>query len=251
MKKTYLAVVLVLLSAALFAEQFENPMLNMTVPSGLEDSQAYIVINHKFMRTLYNYPKDDLYAVFDGGANFNLDFRYMIGWNIEAQAGYTTTNREQTAGLSYTFNTPKLFFNSSVDVQFFTYRDPATGTFNQNLFYLLSLQTIPFFEERAVLTADAGYDGFNSHIGLGLGASYEIFKHIRVLAEYFPVFNETGSTAAGTTGCYSFGVKIDTFGHQFMFTAGNSSQIGTRRMMLGTNVQDVFVGLKIMRLIAF
>lgn len=253
-KTTLIALVFLFLAPAfcVFAEQFENPMPNLTVPSGLEDGQAYIVIDHKFLRSLYDYPKDDLYAVLDGGADFSLDFRYKIGWNIEAQVGYTTANREQTAALSYTLDTPKLLFNSRLDVQFFSYYDFIAGTYDQNLFYLLSLQSIPFLEDRMVFTVDAGYDGFNGYIGLGLGASYEVTRHVNLIAEYYPVFRESGvSGHIGTTGCYSAGIKLDTFGHQFMFTAGNSSDIGTRRMMLGTDTQDVFIGLKIMRLIAF
>ena len=234
------------------AEQYESPMLNMTVPSGLEDGQAYFTLNHKFLQSLRAYPEDNLYALFDGGVNMNLYFRYMPAWDIEIKFGYTTKNREQTAGLSYTLKTPKILFNSQVDVQFFSYADYVQNNFAQNLFYLLSLQSVAFWDDRVVVSVDAGYDGYNEHIGLGIGASMEIVRHIRLLAEYYPVFlREDRSVNVGTTGCYAFGIKLDTFGHQFIFKAGNSADTSTRRMMLGTTTQDVYIGFTIMRLIAF
>ncbi len=253
MKKTIALVIAFMLAAVfIFAEQYENPMLNMTVPSGLEDGQAYIVINHMFLSTLHDYPTDDFYAVFDGGANFGLGFRYMIGWGIEAKAGYTTKNREQSAGLSYTFKAPKLFFNAQADVSFFSYRDFVHSNYDQNLFYLLSLQSVPLLDDIFVLSVDAGYDGYNQNFGMSVGLSAEVLKHLRVIAEYYPVFKgPDASPLIGNTGYFSFGLKYDTFGHQFILRAGNSSDIGTRVLMLGTNKQDIYVGLTIMRLIAF
>jgi hypothetical protein len=252
MKKLIWTVALLLTCATARGEQFENPMLNMTVPSGLESGQSYLMINIKPTQPLKDYPKDDLYAILDKGANAGIEFRYMAGLNIEAKAGYITGNREQYAGASYTLLTPKLFFNSQLDVQFFSYKESQGSRYDQNLFYLLSLQSVPILDERLAISADLGYDGFNGHIGLGLGASYEIKNHVRLLAEYYPVFKGGDPGAViGSTGCYSVGLKIDTFGHQFIFKVGNSGDIGTRRMMLGTNTQDVFVGITLMRLIAF
>ena len=252
MKKLVWMAVLFLACAAARAEQFENPMLNMTVPSGLESGQSYLMINVKPAQTLRDYPKDDLYAILDKGVNAGIEFRYMAGLNIEAKAGYITGNREQYAGLSYTLPAPKLFFNSQLDMQFFSYKESQGSRYDQNLFYLLSLQSVPLLDERLAISADLGYDGFNGHIGLGLGASYEIRTHVRVLAEYYPVFKGGDPGAViGSTGCYSVGLKFDTFGHQFIFKVGNSGEIGTRRMMLGTYTQDVFVGITVMRLIAF
>lgn len=252
MKKVLVIIFFVLLVAAARAEQFESPMLNMTVPSGLESGQAYVTINLKSMQSLRNYPKDDLYAIVDNGVNMDLSFRYMAGLGIEAKAGYITANREQYAGLSYTFLTPKLFFNSQFDVQFFSCKDSTTPGYDQNLFYLLSFQSVPLIDDRLSASFDLGYDGFNEHIGLGMGISYEIIRHIRILAEYYPALKtDSQNPDIGDTGCYSFGLKIDTFGHQFIFKAGNSCDMGTRRMMLGAKTQDVFIGLTIMRLIAF
>jgi hypothetical protein len=251
-KKIIIIAISFFIAAAVYAEQFENPMLNMTVPSGLEDGQAYFVLNNNFLRTLHDYPTDDLYALFDDGVNMNLNFRYMTVSGLEAKVGYTTKNREQTAGISYVYKNPKLFLSSQLDVQFFSCVDYVHNNFDQNLFFLLSMQSVPLIDDKVVVSADAGYDAFNENIGLAIGLSYEVLSHLNLLAEYYPVFKGADSNQnIGTSGCYSFGIKLDTFGHQFIFKVGNSPDTGTRRLMLGTDRQDIYIGLTIMRLIAF
>ncbi len=252
MRKFLLIAVVFFSVTAARAEQFESPMLNMTVPSGLDDGQAYLTLDGRFSQSLNGYPKGDLFALLDNGVNFGINFRYMAEFGIEAKAGYITNNREQFAGLSYAFYAQKFFFNSQLDVQFFSYKNQTQPEYAQNLFYLLSLQSVPFYEDRITASVDLGYDGYNSHIGLGLGLSYEIINHFRLLAEYYPLLKDSGTSPdMGNTGCYSFGVKFDTFGHQFILKAGNSVDVGTRRMLLGVKTQDAYIGLTVMRLIAF
>jgi hypothetical protein len=249
MKKFALVLLVIFAAAPVFAVQYENPMLNMTVPSGLDDGYMYLEIGHKFFQSFYKYPSDDFFALLNYGSNISIGMRYMIWQGIEANAAYISYHREKTIGISYTLKTPQIGFNTRFDVQFFNYQDLGPGEpVVQNLFYLVSLQSEPFLDDRVNVSLDAGFDGYEQAPGLGIGVSVETLKHVRVLAEYYPVLKAIGNR---TTGCFSAGIKIDTSGHQFIIRIGNSQEIGTKGMMHGAANLDLYGGFEIMRLIVF
>lgn len=252
MKRILLALCVMLQSFLVFAAQYEEPMLNMGVPSGLDQGQMYFKFDHKFYQGLNSYPDDDLFALLDNSVNMNLELRYMAVAGLEVNAGYTTDNREQMLGLSYVLQFPDLFFNVQAGLQYFTYRDFVNNNYNQNVFYSVSIQSVPFFDDRLIISLDAAFDGFVQNPGMAIGASFEVFDDISVLAEYYPVIKlDPANTLVGATGVYFFGFKMQTFGHQFIFKFGNSTDMGMRRFMLGTDTLDLYAGFSIMRLIRF
>ncbi len=256
MKKLVLVLLAMLCVGAVSAKQFENPMLNLTVPSGLEQGEMYLVIGHKFLQTLYHDStasydlKNDFFAVLNYGSNVKIGLRGMIWQGIEANVAYVSKHREKIAGLSYVLKTPDIGFITQMDIQFINFQDmPADiNPVKQNLFYLLSVESIPFLDDRVAVGVNAGYDSLEKQAGLGIGISVETIRHFRLLADYYPVINPAGGR---TTGCYGFGVKIDTNGHQFVIKAGNSDEIGSRDLMHGTTNNNMYIGFDIMRLISF
>ena len=252
MKKTVLILFLLSAAGCIFAAQYENPMLNMDVPTGLEQGQTYFKFDHKFYQALDKYPKNDMFALFDNQVNMNIELRYLAVAGLEINAGYTTKNREQTAGLSYALNFHELHFSVQAGLEFFTYRDSVHGNFDQNLFYSLDIQSEPLLDDKLILSLDAGYDGYALNPGLAIGASYEILRDISLLAECYPVIKLAAQNdCIGPTSVYFVGFKIQTSGHQFIFKFGNSTDIGMRRMMLGVTKSDLYAGFSIMRLIRF
>jgi len=252
MKKLVLVLFLFLSAGCIFAAQYENPMVNMDVPTGLEQGQMYIKFDHKFYQALNMYPKDDMFAIFDNLVNMNLELRYLAVAGLEINAGYTTANREQTAGVSYVLKFHDLHFNAQAGIEFFTYRDFTHSDYDQNLFYSLDLQSEPLLDDTLVISLDAAYDGYAQNPGLGIGASYEILRNISIMAEYYPLIKANlKSDCLGTTGVYFAGLKFQTSGHEFILKFGNSSDIGMRRMMLGASRLDLYAGFEIMRLVMF
>jgi hypothetical protein len=252
MKKMVVAVLLLLSAAPVFALQYENPMLNMAVPSGLEKGQMYFQFEQKFYQALNSYPDSDHFALLDGGANLNISIRYMAIAGIELNAGYTVLSREKTAGASYVLNLIDLNFNIQAGLEFFSYYDYARSSDDQNLFYYLALQNTPLLDGRLIFTADAAYDGYNKNPGAAIGVSYEVVRGLSVLAEYYPVIKtDKNNKNIGDISCYSAGFKIQTSGHQFIFKFGNSYSMGIRQLMLGVKTQDIYAGFEIMRLIVF
>jgi hypothetical protein len=253
MKRLAVVLMLVLSSASVFALQYENPMLNMTVPSGLEQGRMYFTFEHNFYQTFHNYPSTDFLALLDNGANMNISLRYLAIAGLEISAGYTVLNREKLAGLSYVLKFPDIYFNVQANIQLFSYHDFVHDNEDTNLFYSLAIQSEPMLDDRLIFSLDAAYDGYNENIGLAIGASFKVLTDIALLGEYYyPVVKIDGANSAiGAAGIYFFGFKIQTSGHQFIFKFGNSYEMGMRRLMMGTKNLDMYAGFEIMRLIVF
>jgi hypothetical protein len=246
LKKIVFILAAIMISFAAFAEQFERPMIDLDVPSGMERGQMYFELGEKFNTSLKNYPADDFFAIVDGGANIKLGIRYMATNNIEIITSYISEKMEKTAGLAYTFDFERDGFNAKIEALYINYKETPGEALKSEPFGLVSFQTVPFIGKMFVLTLDCGLE--SGHFGMGTGILYNISEHNCLLAEYYPVINQYKSN---TTGCYSFGYKHDTYGHQFIFRVGNSNQIGTRDLMHGTNSDNFYAGFDIMRLFAF
>lgn len=252
MKRILLIVAALMLAAAASADQYEAPMLNMDVPSGLQQNQLYFTFEHNFLQSLRTYPSDDVFAVLDNGANLGINLRYRIIAGLEAEAGYVTANREKTVGLSYQARFEQAFLSVGASVRFFSYEDFVNSNTDQNFFYAVCLQSVPLLDEKLTVSLDAAFDGYNGTFGMAVGAGYEVIRNLVIIAEYFPVIKSGDDESfLGEYGIYVFGIRYQTFGHQFMVKFANTTAIGMRRMMLGSGTLDVYAGIEIMRLAAF
>ncbi|MGD0565828.1 MAG: DUF5777 family beta-barrel protein [Candidatus Goldiibacteriota bacterium] len=248
MQKFLMSLLLILIPFIAAAEQFEHPMLDLDVPSGIEQGQMYFEAGSKFYTSLYNYPKDDFFALLNYGANTRISARYMAINELEVMTSYIEEHREKMAGLAYTIKEDKIWFDAKIEAEYINYQDFSAQTARQNFFGLLSLQSTPFFDDRFVITFDGAYDGFGGRFGMGAGISWLVTRHLSLLGEYYPVIMKYQSNSEGS---YGFGIKFDTYGHQFMLRLSNSSEIGARDMMLGAPDNNIYAGFDIMRLVAF
>jgi len=261
MKKFFIFVLVLLAAASVYgkdAPQYEKPMLDMYVPSGLVDNKMYVDFGHKLYRSLANYPSNDIFALVKSGANFNIGLRYMIWNGIEVNTAYDTSKDEKNIGASYVMKFPQLFFNAQAGLQFFDYEDPARGQQARNFFYSLSAQTVPLLDDRFTAAIDLAWDGYLNVFRTALGINFEVLKGLSISLEYYPQIQLEGgdgedAAPAGPqmSGVYGFGIKYATYGHQFMLKFGNSPEIEAKQLMQGVTKQDIYVGFTIMRLIDF
>jgi hypothetical protein len=235
-----------------FLFSYELGMLNLNAPSVLNKSAVEISIMHRFYGVATKDPLNTLAGI-EAGANVAEGIRYCIFNGLEAGGSYIRDQKEYKLDIGYTHLMPKIFLRSRIDVEFFGYKDTATAGRVNNLFPQATLQGV-FLNGRIKPIVSAGFDGEYKKPRFGLGLSATILKDIGwyiketgLLFEYFPVARDSASPS-GAKNCFSIGFAARTHGHQFIFLLGNTYEIGTRQMMVGSPSNDLHFGFNIRRL---
>ncbi|MCK4591420.1 MAG: hypothetical protein KAT86_06670 [Candidatus Latescibacteria bacterium] len=238
MLKIFSVVVTLLIPQVLLS--YDSGMLNLEVPTDLEQRQAEFIVQHRFYGKITEEPVDTFLGM-DMGANVGVGLRYAIREKFEFDVSHTRIQKEYTIGLSYAYVVPEIL-QGQAEIQFFSFK-PGTKERKRGIFSQLSWQSEPVLK-RLTPVVNIGYDGYSGKAGLGLGVDVGIFEGLSMIGEYFPVLYGDDQV-----DCFAFGFRIRTYGHRFMFLLGNSSEIGTRRLMLGTNNRDLYFGFNIHRLL--
>lgn len=238
MRKTLLVILVLLIPQTLLS--YDSGMLNLRVPTNLEQGQAEFVVKHRFYGKISDETWDTFFGM-DGGANVGISFRYSILEKFEFKISRTRLQKEYTTGLSYAYVISKVL-HGQADIQLFSLK-PGTQVREKAFFYQLAVQSAPVLKKFTTVV-NIGYDAYNEQAGLGLGVDVGILESLSIIGEYFPVLEGDDEV-----DCFAFGFRIQTYGHRFMFLLGNSRQIGTRRLMLGSDTRDLYFGFNIHRLL--
>ena len=230
----------------------ENSALNLNVPSHLDAKSLAIEIRHRFYGVLTEDPFENFFGL-NLGANAHLGMRYALIPRLEINVSYTTYEREYRAGASYATQLPAIPVQGQLDFQYFDF-SRAQERF-RDFYAAIALQSEPI--ARAFIpTVNVGYDGYSEKVGFGFcleaGFEWEFgpIERISLAGEYYPVLGRD-ETINGPNNYYAAGLRIDTYGHQFMLQISNGWEIGPRRLMLGAITNDVYLGLSIHRYIRF
>jgi hypothetical protein len=250
MKKRLMFILLVVNAGCLFA--FEPGALNLKVPSNLDKNSLVFDVKHRAYGVLTDGPLDNFFGL-DRGANVSIGVRYAMLPRMEINASYSTGWKEYVVGLSYAHHFPQIYLKGQVDVQYFDFE--RADERNGNFYYGLALQSFPL---GGVLTPtlNVAYDGFNEKFGMGFGLDagfdweFGPVKHISLIGEYYPVL-QAEDNITYTENYFAAGLRMDTYGHHFMFQISNGSEISTRRLMLGSPTNDLYLGFNIHRILRF
>ncbi len=230
---------------------FNQEMPNLKTPISIEANEGVFNLVHHF-----DHPNDNPFNI--SSANVLLGFQY-VAWkklSFTLDYSYITSEKELALGTGYAFSFPQAFIETQIDVQYLNFEPTDLTTHQNSIFILGSLQSLPdplIKKVRGI--ANVGYDSFNERPGLGFGININIIEDhgmlqsLSVFGEYFPVLDkDIGITKyVKDKDTYSFGIGALTYGHQFVLEAGNTIELGTRRMMLGTDTNRIFVGFNIKR----
>jgi hypothetical protein len=123
---------------------------------------------------------------------------------------------------------------------------------NNNFLYQFNVQTQPI-AGRILPAVNFIYDGLLSKFGIGTGIDVVLKEDIDLVGEFYPAMGKKDTTFDGHqfVNCYSIGFKINTPGHHFFFSVGNSTDIGVRRLIHGAKSNNINFGFNIQRLIKF
>jgi hypothetical protein len=244
----------VVLCSMIFA--LEPTSLNLQVPSGLEKNELYMDVVHRH-KGLIRINKGSVGI--GEGANVGLNLRYRAWQNLDINAVYIRDNKEYAIGASYAYFIPQAMLRSQIGFQYFTYEKQPLAR-RRNFFYSLVLQTDPLLN-KFIPTVNLAYDGYNQKVGLGIGANVEFrinlgpLDKLNLIGEYFPVLSgldeEEESDITGPTNSFAFGINFSSYRHQFIFLAGNNTDISSRRQMLGAVNNDFHFGFIVTRFQSF
>lgn len=221
-------------------------MINLIHPSGLKQKQAEVMIRHRFYGDITDDPLNNFLGM-DAGANVSLSARYQFFRKAEAKLSHTRRKSEKILGLAYRIDVEDFPVYGQLGIDYFSYEELSQPeTTRQNLFYHFSLQNEEIMD-RFVATMNTAYDGYNQRLILGFGMTIKIVDSISLLGEYYPVLDRDSATEKlthyiGDEDAFAFGVKFDTYGHQFIFLLTNTDNTGLRRASLGTT-QDSYLRL--------
>ncbi|MGB9596339.1 MAG: DUF5777 family beta-barrel protein [Candidatus Poribacteria bacterium] len=227
-----LSIVMFFIPYALIAYD-DSGGLNLKGITALKTGQLEFRIDHRFYGKINEKPIDTFFGLYSG-ADVSIDLRYLLWSTFEINTSFKRYENENTIGLSYAVLFPMV--KGQIDAQLFSYKhyniDIQKEERITNAFVLLSLQTDQLMKV-ITPTVNIGYDAENKEIGAGIGIAIIVLKDkgtmqkLALLGEYYPTKLENSDN------CYCFGIRVETYGHNFDFLLGNNSNIGVRRLMLG------------------
>ncbi len=247
MKRLFLLLSLVLFSTGVAADR---SMITLSNPSMLDPLQLQVSLIHRFRGPVDHDSFETFFGLHEG-ANVGTAFRFCILKHFEAKTHYFYPTREASVGLSYSFYLKRIHVNTQLEAHWLTTREIGQDREN-GFFFLAALETDPLLKRMAFLI-NLGYDEILNHWGAGIGLDFSILKSLILMGEFYPVFDQ--NNALDQHG-YAFGVKIRTYGHQFVLQLSNGGRaagpdLGVRRMMAGASDQRLYLGFTIHRLFDF
>jgi hypothetical protein len=198
-------------------------------------------IEHHFFGAIDDEPIDNFFGL-DSGANTQFDLSYAIQDNLQVHVARTSTEKEFNLGTSYKLPEMK-GIHPLVGLDFFSFKEVGQTSRDQNFFYHIS-GSYPNVIPKFVPQISIGIDGFDNHIGFGLGGEYQLLKSIYTTFEWVKT-----TDVAGNEHSFNMGISKKTFGHQFLLFATNNTNIGFRRAIEGASTKDWSLGFKITRVI--
>jgi len=258
MKLFSLVVLLYALATSAYDEQ---SFPNLVVPTNLSPRNMEVSVQHRFQGKV-----DTAGTVFGLATTVWADFglRYVLWSTLEAKAAFYPFNgKEFELGASYAYLIPKMFLRTQFDGTYYNYSSytfDSTGqkeTRKNAAAILMSAQTYPILNSISP-AINVGYDFDKSSWGMGTGLIVTLIEGLDVFGEYFPRLQKSPKDTTLTKNAFSFGVKLSTAGHHFLFLLQNCSffnpaagSIGSRHLMFGTDNNNLHFGFEIERLFSF
>jgi hypothetical protein len=261
--KTMKLFFLILFASILSVSAYEEQSFpNLKVPTNLSPGNMEVFVQHRFQGKI-----DTAGTVF-GLATYvwaGFGLRYVLWSTLEANATFYPFNgKEFELGASYAYLLPKIFLRTQFDGTYYNYSSytvDSTGRQNETRksagALLFSAQSYPIVKSISP-AVNIGYDFGKESWGLGTGLIVTLIEGLDVFGEYFPRLQKSPQDKTLTKNAFSFGVKLSTSGHHFMFLLQNCSfynpaagSIGSRHLMFGTDNNNLHFGFEIQRLLTF
>jgi hypothetical protein len=211
-KTNFLLIVLTALPGLIFSYE-KYAMLNLSVPSDLEERQMQFSIAHRFYGVATEKPLETFFGM-HGGANPGLGVHVVVAKGIGISGAYV-----------FNFPFPAWLFQFQIEGEYFSF-EQAINCRKSHMFFQMVSRIEPLFN-RFTPVFNLGYDGYNEKLGLGLGADIQITENMHFIGEYYPIIDSE------------------------LENRGNSYGLGNRSLMQGTDSNDLHFGFTIHRFFEF
>jgi len=227
---------------------YESTLLNLAAPVELDARQYEFTLQHRFYTPVEDISKTVFGDGVSSGANPGFGLRFRIGKGIDLSGTYTYNDPAKgfTIGAGYNYAIPKLQSDVRLDVEYFSFH-PFPDTREGNAFVLLAWQ-VKLLRGRVRPVLNVGYNHYNEKVGAAAGCGFRIFQKLELIGEYYLA---TDPLDLDNKDSFALGLDYQTYGHHFMIVVSNNSELGVRRLMRGTQSEDLYFGFNIHRLLEF
>jgi len=222
---------LTLLPLVLFS--YELGSSDLKVPAFHNQFATEFSFQHRFYGSL----ADDPFKTFlgaDAGANACLGLSFYPIKNLGIEVSRTSYDKGVDLAAGYSFKFPEEYLRWWVGGEIMSYKYSADTIREWFPLAQLSIQTEPIFKsiKPSLSVAFGGIFLFSCGISAIVAKDLWIFEEIGVMAEYYPIpIGVFWIPEDIPKSVYVAGIGASTYGHQFLVTISNHTDIGTR--MLG------------------
>lgn len=179
---------------------------------------------------------DPLGSLVDNGANCYSSANFYLLLGLDAGMSFTSSGTEYAFNAGYSYSPPILPVGFKINVEY--------ANFDNSVLMQREYSVFPSFSTYANLFSVIkpgimiGYDTNSKTFGAGAGLilaiplNYSYSEEFGIFGEYYPCIDNFSSSV------YIAGIFARTWGHQFIFSVTNSSEMGMRRMISGAALPD-------------
>ncbi|MCS7298569.1 MAG: hypothetical protein RMJ37_01240 [Spirochaetia bacterium] len=246
MNRIFTSILLVIL-LSLHVHSYERSGINFLNPSTIQGGSSTYTIKHRFIGPVTNDIIDTFFFL-NTGVSMYLEIAFYPIDGLRFHFGYENAFSGYHIGLGYAYDFG--FVKPSITVEYNNTKEMIDNNYSRhnNIFSVLSIQSMPIFDV-IDFGVNVGYDYLYKGFGLGIFTSIGYLElpdgyKVSLVGEYYPTFLRVN----GQSDNFVFGLKIDTYGHHFLFTIGNTYFATVRSSMFGMEDNYLRLGFRIDRI---
>jgi hypothetical protein len=242
MRTPVFAIALIASGAGAFG--YEQGMPSLEVPYSMEPGKLELTIQHRFVGKAFEDVFDSFFGA-DLGANVLFGCRYFLPAGFELGASHQRAGGEYSLGAGYNRQFAGFPAGLRFGASIFTIEQPLPDdpdNRDSGFFGSAAVEAGPF-ADRLSLAANVGYDGNAGRTCLGFGLDGAVTERLSLVGEYSPAMSGDEDHPALDNDCWTAGVRLDTWGHQFCVVLSNTTSIGLRSIAGGIYPVDDMVRL--------
>jgi hypothetical protein len=217
---------------------YDESLCNLFAPIFTTAPSLEVTFQHRFTRG-FGEPSYTLL----GGATVDAGVSGRVWKGLGASFDYFIPNDEIDFGGSYSYSANIHWLAGYGTVHFFNFKDNVSRSRISNAFYAAAVSAQPW-NNRLWVTGNIAYDGYNFLLVPSAALLYRVSEKVDMVAEY--CFKHDPSRFRMNS--FSFGVKYNTWRHQFKLLLSNSVGIGGRNFIAGARDNRPRIGFSIQRL---